>query len=275
MNQLSSQSSARVPGSNRPASAAGMAFPTIIPGSALGLSGRPAPSNRITLAVIGTGNQGFNDIKSFLRDDRVSWSLSATPTARAPAIGTARSAAANRPGGSSTSITPRKTLRRRITPATPSPISAKSSTAKTSTPSKSALRTTGTLHGGRGVQGKERHLLSEAPLAHDRRRSRDELCRQAVESCVPDGQSTAFRPPFPPRLRIGSQWPDRRPAHGPRAAMPSGRTDYAKTGDHKKPETVPPGFDYNMWLGPAPTPLMRRPAAMSTSAGSTITRAAR
>ena len=53
------------------ATAAGMAFPTIIPGSALGLSGRPAPSNRITLAVIGTGNQGFNDIKSFLRDDRV------------------------------------------------------------------------------------------------------------------------------------------------------------------------------------------------------------
>ena len=31
------------------AAAAGFAFPTIIPGSALGLSGRPAPSNRITL----------------------------------------------------------------------------------------------------------------------------------------------------------------------------------------------------------------------------------
>src|SRR5580700_9223340 len=53
------------------ASAAGLAFPTVIPGSALGLAGRPAPSNRITVAVIGTGNQGFNDIKSFLRDDRV------------------------------------------------------------------------------------------------------------------------------------------------------------------------------------------------------------
>src|ERR1700722_1841114 len=53
------------------ASAAGWAFPTIIPGNALGLAGRPAPSNRITVAVIGTGNQGFNDIKSFLYDDRV------------------------------------------------------------------------------------------------------------------------------------------------------------------------------------------------------------
>ena len=53
------------------ASAAAFAFPTIIPGSALGLARRPAPSNRIALAVIGTGNQGFNDIKSFLRDERV------------------------------------------------------------------------------------------------------------------------------------------------------------------------------------------------------------
>ncbi|WZO98024.1 Gfo/Idh/MocA family oxidoreductase [Isosphaeraceae bacterium EP7] len=53
------------------AAAAGLAFPTIIPGSALGLGGKVAPSNRITLAVIGTGNQGFNDIRSFLKDERV------------------------------------------------------------------------------------------------------------------------------------------------------------------------------------------------------------
>jgi predicted dehydrogenase len=37
-----------------------------------------------------------------------------------------------------------------------------------------------------------------------------------------------------------------------RVGLPSGRTDYAKTGDHKKPEPVPKGFDYDMWLGPAP-----------------------
>ena len=37
-----------------------------------------------------------------------------------------------------------------------------------------------------------------------------------------------------------------------RVGLPAGRTDYAKTGDHKKPEPVPEGFDYNMWLGPAP-----------------------
>src|SRR4051812_27461231 len=51
--------------------AAGFAFPTVIPGSALGLGRMVAPSNRVTLGVIGTGNQGFNDIRSFLKDERV------------------------------------------------------------------------------------------------------------------------------------------------------------------------------------------------------------
>ena len=54
-----------------PGMAAGLAFPTIVPASALGLGTRVAPSNRVTVAVIGTGNQGFNDIKSFLNDERV------------------------------------------------------------------------------------------------------------------------------------------------------------------------------------------------------------
>src|SRR3954465_6088013 len=52
------------------AAAAGFAFPTVIPGSALGLGRTVAPSNRGTLGVIGTGNQGFNDIRSFLKDAR-------------------------------------------------------------------------------------------------------------------------------------------------------------------------------------------------------------
>ena len=51
--------------------AAAFAFPTIVPGSALGLNGHVAASERITLGVIGTGNQGFNDIRSFLEDKRV------------------------------------------------------------------------------------------------------------------------------------------------------------------------------------------------------------
>ena len=51
--------------------AATAAAPMFIPASALGRDGHVAPSNRITMGVIGTGNQGTGDMKGFLRDERV------------------------------------------------------------------------------------------------------------------------------------------------------------------------------------------------------------
>jgi predicted dehydrogenase len=45
--------------------------PTLIPSSAFGGSGRPAPNDRIVMGIIGTGNQGTNDMKKFLSDERV------------------------------------------------------------------------------------------------------------------------------------------------------------------------------------------------------------
>jgi len=53
------------------AAAASLGFPTIIPGSALGKNGRPAPSNRTTLGLIGCGGRGTDVVKNFLNDDRV------------------------------------------------------------------------------------------------------------------------------------------------------------------------------------------------------------
>jgi predicted dehydrogenase len=53
------------------AAASAVAAPMVVPASALGRGGFVAPSERITLGVIGTGNQGFNDLRSFLGDDRV------------------------------------------------------------------------------------------------------------------------------------------------------------------------------------------------------------
>jgi len=41
-------------------------FPTIIPASALGATGRPAPSNRLNMACIGLGTQGMANMGSFL-----------------------------------------------------------------------------------------------------------------------------------------------------------------------------------------------------------------
>lgn len=44
-----------------------LTLPTIVPGSALGFGGQPAPSNRITVGVVGCGGQGNGNAESFLR----------------------------------------------------------------------------------------------------------------------------------------------------------------------------------------------------------------
>ncbi len=50
--------------------AAAVAAPMVVPASALGRDGSVAPSNRIALGVIGTGDHGVNrNIKRFLRED--------------------------------------------------------------------------------------------------------------------------------------------------------------------------------------------------------------
>ena len=60
-----------------------------------------------------------------------------------------------------------------------------------------------------------------------------------------------------------------------RVGLPGGRTDYAKTGRPQEARARPQGFDYNIWLGPAPDAPYAPRAATSTSAGSTTTPAAR
>jgi len=43
-----------------------LAFPTIIPASALGAEDKPSPSNRITMGVVGVGTQGVSNMRAFL-----------------------------------------------------------------------------------------------------------------------------------------------------------------------------------------------------------------
>ena len=45
-----------------------VAAPTIIPASALGQAGKPAPSNRITVGLIGCGARGISVMNSFLNE---------------------------------------------------------------------------------------------------------------------------------------------------------------------------------------------------------------
>lgn len=51
--------------------AATLGAPMIVPASVLGKDGTVAPSERVTLACIGTGGQGTGNLQAFLRDERV------------------------------------------------------------------------------------------------------------------------------------------------------------------------------------------------------------
>ncbi|MEM7602318.1 MAG: Gfo/Idh/MocA family oxidoreductase [Verrucomicrobiota bacterium] len=51
--------------------AAGIGFPTVIPGSALGLDGSTAPSERIAMGFIGMGNRGIGVMDAFLNHSDV------------------------------------------------------------------------------------------------------------------------------------------------------------------------------------------------------------
>lgn len=53
------------------AAAAASLFPAIIPASAFGARERALPSDRITMGIIGTGGQGIDNMKNFMRNSNV------------------------------------------------------------------------------------------------------------------------------------------------------------------------------------------------------------
>jgi predicted dehydrogenase len=234
------------------ASVAGLAFPTIIPGSALGLAGRPAPSNRIAVAVIGTGNQGFNDIKSFLRDDRVQ--LVAVCDANRESAGYWD----GKVGG-------REPARRLV-----DEYYAKKGSAETHR-SCDAVADFREVLGRHDVDAVEIctpdhwHALMVVAAC---KANKDIYCQKPLSLTVADGRVMSYavnksKVVFQTGSQQRSDHRFRRAAELVRngvigdlrtvkVGLPAGRTDYAKTGDHKKPEAVPEGFDFNMWLGPAP-----------------------
>jgi predicted dehydrogenase len=231
---------------------AGVAFPTIVPGRALGLSGMIAPSARVTLAVIGTGNQGFNDIRSFLDDERVQlvavcdvnrespgyWEGQVggrDPARRLVDEHYAKNQKSGTYHGCRAFVDFREVLRRREIDAveicTPDHWHAimvvEASNARKDIYCQKPLSLT--IAEGRVMS----YAVSRSKVIFQtgsQQRS-DGRFRRACE-LVRNGRIGALR-----LVRVG---------------LPTGRKDYAKTGSRKKPEPVPEGFDYNFWLGPAP-----------------------
>ena len=226
--------------------------PAIIPGSALGLNGAVAPSNRIPIAIIGTGNQGFNDLKMFLRDERVQITAVCDVNRESPGYWDggiagreparnwiewhyAREKRAGTYKGCTAYDDFRQVLDRKDIDAVHIAI-----------PDHwHGVAVVAAAKAGKDIYGQkplgltigEGRAMANAVKKHNRifqcgsQQRSDVRFRKACE-IVRNGQLGKL-------LSVT-------------CGLPGGIPDYGKTADRQDPEPVPEGFNYDMWLGPAP-----------------------
>jgi predicted dehydrogenase len=232
--------------------AAGFGFPVIVPGAALGLSGAVAASERVTVGVIGTGNQGFNDIRSFLRDERVQIVAVCDVNRESPGYWE------NKIGGREPA---RRLVEEHYGKNRPS----------------GSYRGCDALTDFREILGRSEvdaveictpdhwHAIMVIEACKARK---DIYCQKPLSLTVEEGRAMSYAVSKTHVVfQTGSQQrSDRRfwracelvrngrigELRKVRVGLPGGRNDLTKAGARKKPEAVPAGFDYDRWLGPAP-----------------------
>ncbi len=227
-------------------------FPYIVPSSALGKAGKVAPSNRITMGCIGTGNQGINDLRSFLRDERVQ--ITAVCDVNRQSVGYWN----NGVGG-------REPARRIV-----EEHYARNKESGT-------YKGCATYEDFREVIGREDidvvlialpdHWHS-IPVIEAAKAGKDIYGEKPLSLTIPEGRAMSDAVKQYGRVfQTGSQQRSdhnfRRACelvrngrigklHTVRCGLPGGTPDISKTGHRTKPEPVHEGFNYEMWLGPAP-----------------------
>ena len=224
------------------ATAGVMALPTIVPAWVLGAD---APSNKINMAIIGTGNQGTNDMRGFLQDRRV----------RVLAV-----CDVNRegPGYWSGAVAGREPARKIVNDHYKNNACA-------------AYEDYRELLADPDIDAVEIAIPDHwhAPLAIDAARAgKDIYGQKPLSLTISDGRLMADTVTRYGRVwQTGSQqrsdWNFRRACelvlngrigklHTVRCGLPGGIPDYGRTAAQTQPVPVPDGFNYEMWLGPAP-----------------------
>jgi predicted dehydrogenase len=231
---------------------AALAAPLALPAAALGDGDRPAASKRITLGVVGTGNMGLGDIQGFLGDKRV----------QVVAVCDVNTESAGYWNGG---VAGREPARRLVEK------------------HYAEEKKSGTYKGC-AAYADFRDLLARKdidavvistpdhwhaiPVVMACKVGKDIYCQKPLSLTVAEGRAMSDAVAKYKRVfQTGSQQRSDRnfrracelvrngrigKLHTVRCGLPGGRPDYGKTGDRKKPEPVPKGFDYDFWLGPAP-----------------------
>jgi predicted dehydrogenase len=231
---------------------AALATPLILAPGVLGDDKNPAPSKRITLGVIGTGNQGLNDIRSFLGDPRV----------QIVAVCDINKESAGYWNGGVAGREPAKRLIEKHYAG-----QTKSGTYKGC----DAFTDFRDLLGRKDIDAvavctpDHWHAI---PVIAACKAAKDVYCQKPLALTIAEGRAISDAVKKYKRVfQCGSQQRSDRNFRRAcelvrngrigklktvRCGLPGGRPDFGKTGDRKKPEPVPKGFDYETWLGPAP-----------------------
>lgn len=227
-------------------------FPQIVPSRVLGLGGETAPSNRITMGIIGTGNQGTGDMRRFLRDDRVA---------------VVAVCDVNKKGGGywNGGIAGREPAREIV-----DAFYGKKERSGT-------YRACGTHRDFRDVLDRQDIDAVEIatpdhwhaiPTILAAKSGKDIYCQKPLSLTLVEGRAMSEAVSRYGRVfQTGSQQrSDRRFRHAcelvrngrigrlleVECGLPGGRPDLGKNANRKSPEPIPAGLDYDLWLGPAP-----------------------
>lgn len=232
--------------------AAALGFPMIIPATALGRAGRPAPSERITVGLIGYGTIASDWTGNFLKDERVQVISVADPMKRyghygyrgekeggrdvgKEVVDKHYSDAANKPQKvCSTYIDFREMLEKEDIDAI-----------QVSTPDH--------WHAYMAVYAarKGKHIYGQKPLAltvGEGRLMSDEVAKAGITWQTGSQQRSDMKFRLACELvrnqRIGK-------LKSVRVGLPGGHSNWNQMADQTQPAPLPADFDYELWLGPA------------------------
>lgn len=231
--------------------ASAIMVPTIISSCARSKKGRTAPSDRINIGIIGSGNQAMNDINDFLQDDRVQ--ITAICDVNKYSTGYWD----GKPGGRDVGM--------RFVDGYYSKREGKSYQSCRGYEDFREVIDRKDIDAVEVVLPDHWHSI---PVLMAAKAGKDIYCQKPLALTIPEGRAMAnavkkYNVVFQTGSQQRSDWNFRRVCELVRngrigqlqtveCGLPGGTPDFGKTGHLTNTIAVPAGFDYNTWLGPAP-----------------------